>query len=533
MSLAQDPHVDLNNIRKDLREVLDRTEGLMDASRSQAVLKRHKLGYLTARENLNNLCDENTFLEYGGLVIAAQRLRRQFQDLVTNTPADGLVCGIGNVNGKEFQHDISVNTQCIVMSYDYMVLAGTQGIQNHYKKDRMFDIAEKSKLPIILLGEGGGGRPGDTDTSHLAGLNGMAFVLYAKLSGKVPRIGIANGYCFAGNAALIGCSDVIIATESTNLGMGGPAMVEGGGLGVVHPSEIGPMSVQVPNGVVDVLVKNEEEAMVIAKKYLSYFQGSFSTYEIHDQRLLRHAVPENRLRIYDVHQIIEILCDKDSLLELRSEFGKGVVTCFARIEGKPIGIVANNPVYLSGAIDANGSDKAARFMQLCNAFHIPILTLVDTPGIMVGVESEKTANVRHASRLFVTSANLSVPIFSIILRKGYGLGAMAMTGGSFKSTLFTISWPTGEFGGMGLEGAVKLGYKKELNAVVNEQERDDMYKSYVDKLYESGKAINFATAFEIDSVIDPSRSREWIASALKCQNNYTEVIPSHSFVDTW
>jgi acetyl-CoA carboxylase carboxyltransferase component len=256
----------------------------------------------------------------------------------------------------------------------------------------------------------------------------MAFRLYAKLSGRVPRIGIANGKCFAGNAALLGASDVIIATKNSNIGMGGPAMIEGGGLGVFRPEDIGPISIQAPNGVVDIVVDNEEDAIIIAKKYLSYFQGIRTDWTQHDQRKLRTYIPENRLRSYDVRRIIETIADVDSLLELRSKFGLGILTCFARIEGRPVGIIANNSLHLSGAIDSDGSDKAARFMQLCDAFNIPIVNFCDTPGIMVGPESEKSALVRHAARLFVTSANIRVPMFTVVLRKGYGLGAMAMAG---------------------------------------------------------------------------------------------------------
>ena len=343
-----------------------------------------------------------------------------------NTPGDGMVCGIGSVNGALVTED---QTQCVVMSYDYMVLAGTQGLQNHRKKDRMFELAEQLRIPIILIAEGGGGRPGDTDGAGIAGLDCLAFQLYAKLSGLVPRIGITTGRCFAGNAVLLGCSDIVIATADSNIGIGGPAMIEGGGLGIFSPDEVGPMDVQVPNGVVDIAVKDEQEAVAKAKQLLSYFQGSLKDWQCEDQRRLRFSVPENRLRVYDIKNIIRLIADTDSVLELRPEFGIGMVTAFIRIEGRPMGLIANDPVHLSGAIDSDGADKAARFMQLCDAFDIPILSLVDCPGIMVGPEIEKTALVRHASRVFVTSTSLTVPLFAVVLRKGYGLGAQAMTGG--------------------------------------------------------------------------------------------------------
>jgi len=394
-------------------------------------------------------------------------------------------------------------------------------VHNHSKKDRLFELAERLRLPVVFFTEGGGGRPGDTDSSGMTGLDTMAFALFANLSGLVPLVGITSGRCFAGNAALLGCCDVIIATEGSNIGMGGPAMIEGGGLGVFTPDEVGPMDVQVPNGVVDIAVADEAEAVQVAKRYLSYFtdrQGEDAdapSWECADQRLLRHVVPENRLRIYEVRDVIDTLADTDSVLEVRRGFGAGMVTALIRVEGRPMGVIANSPAHLGGAIDADGSDKAARFMQLCDAHDLPILLLCDTPGFMVGPEAEKTALVRHVSRLFVTGASLTVPFFTIVLRKGYGLGAQAMCGGSFRTPIFTVAWPTGEFGGMGLEGAVRLGFRNELEAEADPVAREAMFDERVARLYEQGKAVNTATYYEIDEVIDPSDSRRWITMALE------------------
>jgi len=529
--LEEAAELDPDYIRPDLKEAIERHSYGLDENRETAVAKRRKTHHRTVRENIEDICDPGTYIEYGSLAIAAQRRRRTVEDLMQNTPGDGMVTGIGSVNGNLFPDQ---DTQCVVMSYDYMVLAGTQGLQNHRKKDRMFDIAEKLRLPIILIAEGGGGRPGDTDGAGIAGLDCLAFQLYAHLSGLVPRIGITTGRCFAGNAVLLGCSDIVIATADSNIGIGGPAMIEGGGLGIFRPEEVGPMDVQVPNGVVDIAVKDEAEAVNAAKKLLSYFQGTTPDWSCDDQRKLRATIPENRLRVYDMREVIRLIADDDSVLELRPTFGLGMITAFIRIEGKPVGLVANNPAFLSGAIDSEGSDKAARFMQLCDAFDIPILTLCDTPGIMVGPEIEKTALVRHASRMFVTSTNLTVPLFSIVLRKGYGLGAQAMTGGGFKASVFTVTWPTGEFGGMGLEGAVKLGYRKELEAITDPDERIKEYEKRVAGMYNRGKAVNYATAFEIDEVIDPKDTRHWISSGLK---STPKPIPREGkkrpFIDTW
>ena len=488
--------------RADLAEVRARHDVGLDAARPDAVERRRRTGQRTARENVEDLLDPGSLVEYGPMVIAAQRRRRELQDLIERTPADGLVGGTGTVAG----HPV------VVMSYDYTVLAGTQGLQNHRKKDRLFEVAERQRLPVVFFTEGGGGRPGDTDGIGVSGLDCLAFNLFGRLSGLVPLVGITSGRCFAGNAAILGCCDVVIATEGSNIGMGGPAMVEGGGLGVFPPEAIGPMDVQVSNGVVDVAVADEAAAVDVARRYLGYFAGPTDGWEAPDPEAARRVIPENRLTVYDVRGAVEAIADVGSVLELRAGFGLGMVTALVRVEGRPMGVVANNPVHLAGAIDADGADKAARFLQVCDAFDLPIVFLCDTPGIMVGPEAERTALVRHVSRLFVTGANVTVPTGTIILRKGYGLGAQAMAGGSFKAPLFCVAWPSGEFGGMGLEGAVRLGYRKELEAIADDDERERTFQEMVDRMYEHGKAINAASHFEIDDVIDPADSRRWIST---------------------
>ena len=504
--------VDLDHVRADLAELRERRGLTLDAARPEAVDKRHKLGLRTARENIADLCDPESFHEYGAFTVAAQRSRRTMEDLIARTPADGLVMGIGRVNGELFP---DVDARCIAMAYDYTVLAGTQGAKNHEKKDRMFELAAELRLPMVVFAEGGGGRPGDTDAIVSGWLNIKAFTLLAKLSGLVPLVGVVSGRCFAGNAVVAGCCDVIIATGKTSLGMGGPAMIEGGGLGVFHPDEVGPTAVQRRNGVIDVVVADEAEAVRVAKKYLSYLQGAIKDWTCADQRALRHAIPENRLRVYDVRRVIELIADSNSVLELRRDFGTNMVTALIRVEGRPLGLIANNPMVLGGAIDADAADKAARFLQLCDAFDIPVLSLCDTPGNMVGPEAERSALVRHCCRLYVIGANLTVPIFSVVLRKAYGLGAQGMVGGSFHLPAFSVAWPTGEFGPMNLEGSVKLGFRKELEAIFDPAQRKARFDEMVAEAYQRGKALSTATLFEIDDVIDPADTRSWIMAGLR------------------
>jgi acetyl-CoA carboxylase carboxyltransferase component len=511
--------------RSDLARYHERRRLTGDAARPEAVAKRRARGQRTARENVADLCDPGSFQEYGAFAIAAQRDRRSLEDLTRNTPADGLVCGIGAVGGAA----------CAVLAYDYTVLAGTQGFLNHRKKDRLFALATELRLPVVLFAEGGGGRPGDTDAPGVAGLDTMAFALFARHSGLAPSVGIASGYCFAGNAALLGCCDLIIATENSNIGMAGPAMIEGGGLGRVAPTSIGPIEVQTRNGVVDVRVADEAEAVAVARRYLAYFTrreevaGSCAPVEG-----LRDLVPERRTRVYDVRAVMRALADRDSLLELRPAFGVGILTALARIEGRSLGLLANNPGHLGGAIDADAADKAARFVQLCDAYDLPIVSLCDTPGFMVGPEAEERAQVRHFGRMFVTAASSAVPWITVVLRKGYGLGAQAMAGGSFHAKALTISWPTGEFGGMGLEGAVRLGYRRELEAVADPGERQELEEKLVAAAYERGSALNMATHTEIDDVIDPAETRFRISAHLRsCPPPPARSGRKRSMIDPW
>ena len=524
------PSIDMTATRDDLDEVRARHEQGLDPARATAVAKRRKIGGRTARENVADLCDPGSFIEYGALGIAAQRRRRSLDDLMANTPADGLVAGFGTVNGDAFDEQAA---RCAVLAYDYTVLAGTQGHINHKKKDRIFELAEKWRSPVVFFTEGGGGRPGDVDTDdiYMCWLDIKTFATWPQLSGVTPRLAVNFGRCFAGNAVIFGCADITIATRNSNIGLAGPAMIEGGGLGRYKPEDIGPIDVQTANGVVDIVCEDEAEATAAARRVLGYFQGDLRRWAAPDQRRLRHLVPENRLRVYDMRAIIDVLADQGSVTELRADYGPGFITAFIRIDGQPYGLIANDPRHLGGAIDGDGGEKGGRFLRLCDAYNLPVVSLCDTPGFMVGPESEKTAAVRRGSRLIVASANLSVPLFTVIVRKAYGLGAQAMAGGSFHEPFFTITWPTAEMGPMGLEGAVELGFRKELDATANETERQALFEQLVSNLYKKGKAVSVATAFEIDAVIDPAETRSWITRGRLAAAKRSR--PPRNYVDVW
>jgi acetyl-CoA carboxylase carboxyltransferase component len=509
--------------RQDLQELLARRALTQDHARPDAVEKRHAGGGRTARENLADLVDEGSFVEYGRFAIAAQRQRRELQDLIERTPADGLIAGTARVNGEP----------CAVLSYDYTVLAGTQGYLGHRKKDRLFELIERMRLPAIFFAEGGGGRPGDTDYPVVSALDTRAFALWAKLSGLVPRIAVVKGRCFAGNAVIAGCSDLIVATQDSSIGMGGPAMIAGGGLGDVDPDEVGPSEVQARNGVIDVLVADEAEAIVVTKTLLAYFQGQSTDFATPDQTRLRDLVPERERRAYKVQPIIETLADTGSVTFLRERFAPEMVTALARIEGRAVGVIANNTMHMAGAVTGDAANKAARFMQLCDAFGLPIVSLVDTPGYMVGPQAEATGLVRQASRLLVAGAALNVPLVAVILRRGYGLGAQAMVAGSLHEPLLTIAWPSAHLGPMGLEGAVRLGLRKELEAIEDDGEREQRVRDVTALAQENAKAINAAQLFELDDVIDPAETRGLIAATFAAATQSEAPAHGHRFVDTW
>ncbi|MCB1854835.1 MAG: biotin carboxylase [Halieaceae bacterium] len=507
-----------DDIRPELQALRERLRRTLDEGRLEARDKRHGKGYRTARENVSALADQGSFLEYGQLAVAAQRSRRDYQELQSSTAGDGIITGTCTINADQVGAD---RARAAIVVNDYSVLAGTQGFFHHKKLDRICELALEHALPVVMYTEGGGGRPGDTDvTTQIAGLNIPSFATWAALAGKVPRIAVNNGYCFAGNAALFGCADFTIATRRSWIGMAGPAMIEGGGLGKFAPTDIGPIEVQERNGVVDIVAEDEAHATALARQLLSYFQGPVTGWSAAPQASLRDAVPGDRRWAYPVRRVIETVADTGSFLELQRSYGRCVITGFMHLEGRPLAVIANDCQQLGGAVDAVSAEKTARFLQTCEALGLPVLSLTDTPGFMVGPDSERQGAVRSMSRLFLAGAAMTVPMVAIFLRKGYGLGAMAMTGGSFMRPVYAASWPTGEFGGMGLEGAVRLGFSKELEAVADPAEREALYQQLLQRMYEVGKATEAAAHLEIDAVIDPADTRAVVARAFASAGNW-------------
>jgi acetyl-CoA carboxylase carboxyltransferase component len=512
-----------------LDELLARRALTEDAARPEKVANRHARGGCTARENIADLVDEGSFVEYGRFVTAAQEQRRSVDELIRSTPADGLVGGTARINGAEF----GAAAASAVLSYDYLVMAGTQGMRGHHKSDRLIALIERLRLPSVFFTEGGGGRPGDASDSVVSALDVDSFALWARLSGVVPRIAVVSGRCFAGNAVIAGCSDLIVATSSSNLGMAGPAMIAGGGLGNFTPEEIGPIDVQTRNGVVDVEVADEAEAVAVTKQLIGYFQGDLAEWQAPDQAPLRDVIPERERQAFDMRPVVTTLADVGSVTFLRENFAPELLTALARIEGRPVGVIGSQSMHMAGAITSDAADKAARFLQLCDSFGFPVVSLVDTPGMMVGPDAEATGLVRHCSRLLVVGAQLQVPLVGVVVRRGYGLGAQAMLGGSTHQPVLTVAWPDAHLGPMGLEGAVRLAMRNELAAMDDVEERERTVRELTAAYREHARALNVARVFEIDDVIDPAETRSVIAATFAAAAREGRVMGSGRPVDTW
>lgn len=486
-------HAPAATVRPELQAVIDAQHALQDAARPAAVEFQHRRGRSTVREVLASLADPHTFVEYGGLARPAVK--------EMSGPADGMVMGTARIEGR--------HTDLVL--YDYSVYAGTQSVINHLKLTRMLEHALRWRYPVVMWLDGGGART--QDLLLPARSKATCFTVFGKLSGLVPTVGVVPGNAFAGHANLAGMCDFLIGLKGSALGMGGPPLVESA-LGVkLRPTDIGPAEMHEKSGVYDLVVEDDGAAIEAARRYLAYFGPPREPGREHDQAVLRDIIPENPRQAYDVRRVIETLADVDSVMELRPVFGACIVTALARIGGRTVGVVANQPTHIAGAIDSDGSTKAARFVSLCDAFDIPLLVLCDTPGLMVGPEAEATGLVRHSARLMSAIVNATTPMMTVVLRKAYGLGHYVMGSASLDPALL-LAWPTAEYGGMGLEGAVSILHRRELEAIPDPEERARMRAHLTDELREEHKPLMAAGRLVYDDVIDPADTREILRRTL-------------------
>lgn len=484
-------------MRQDLETLLAQQASRLDAARPAAVAKQRKRGKWTVREAVSALADADSFTEFGGLV-------RPAIDGMEGA-ADGLVMGTAKVGGR------AVDLVC----YDFSVYGGAQSALNHVKITRMFEHAEKNRLPVICWLDGGGARPHDMHV--VARPSTPTFVVFARLSGVVPTIGIVPGRAFAGHANLAGMCDLLVATRDSAMGLAGPPLVEAALGKRLTPEEIGPADAHWASGVIDVLVDDEKEAIAVAQKYLAFFDppgaASAAPGEAPDQSVLRDIVPENPRRAYNVRKVIETLADRDSVLEVKAGYGKAAVTAFIRLNGRPVGVIANQPMFLAGAMDTPACLKMAHFVQVCDAFDIPLLVLCDTPGLMVGPEVERTGLMRHSARVLTALANATIPVMTVVLRKAYGLGYYIMGSRPLDPEIL-LAWPTAEYGGMGLEGAVTIIHGKQLEAIADPAERAARHAALTAEMKQANTATECAARFIYDDVIDPAETRNLLLRTL-------------------
>ena len=473
-----------------------------DQARPEAVARQRARGARTARERIDALVDPGSFREYGLLAKPAQ------PDL--DGPADGIVTGLARVRDRPVA----------IASYDYTVLAGSQGNVSNTKLARLLLIAEAHSLPVVIFSEGAGHRVQEA-AMHTRGGGEAAFPTLARLSGQVPTVCGVPGRAFAGNAIIAGLCDFVVGTRNAVIGMAGPPLVETALGERLTPEEIGAIGIHAVSGAAEAVAEDEQHLTDLISAYLSYFEGRLQPMDpLVPPTAMRSIVPADPRTPYDVREVISGLCDLGELLELRAEFAPNIVTTLGRVDGWPAGFVASQPLVLAGAIDAPAADKISRFVKLCDAFGLPIVFLVDSPGFLVGPAAERSALMRHSTRVLHALTHAQVPAFTVTLRKSYGLAHFAMGGRPLGASM-VVAWPTAEYGAMGPEGAAKV-----LGGDGIDAERE-----HSTALRRKGASLTMAEIFAIDDMIDPAETRGTLADWLAAVMPTTK--PSHRPIEPW
>lgn len=474
-----------------------------DEARPEAVARQHARGAMTARERIDALADPGSFREYGLLAKPGQP--------ELDGPADGIVTGLARVRDRPI----------VVASYDYTVLAGSQGNVNNTKLARILLIAEESRLPVVIFSEGAGHRVQEA-TLHTRGGGEAIFPALARLSGRVPTVCGVPGRAFAGNAIIAGLCDFVAGTRDAVIGMAGPPLVEAALGERLTPEEIGAIGIHAASGAAEAVAEDERQLIELISAYLSYFEGRLEPADpLVPATAMRSVVPADPRTPYDVREVISGLCDLGELLELRAGFAPSVVTALGRVDGWPVGFIASQPLVLAGAIDAPAADKISRFARLCDAFGLPAVFLVDSPGFLVGPAAERSGLLRHSTRVIHALTHLQIPVFTVTLRKSYGLAHVAMGGRQLGASMM-VAWPTAEYGAMGPEGAAK---------VLSGEDGIEAEREHSMALRRNGASLRMAEIFAIDDMIDPAETRgtlaDWLAAVMPATK------PSHRPVDPW
>ncbi len=506
---------------KNARDVLADVEAararLMDAARPEGVAKVAARGKLSARERIRRLVDKDTFDEIGALVTAEIGGGPEASQNERDTsPADGVVVGTARIDGRP----------AMIVSQDFSVFGGSIGKLGSAKTQRAIRLAIQRGIPMVMLLDGGGHRIQDgQDSRHFANANGFFHDL-ARASGWIPVVSLMLGAGFAGPTNYAGMSDFVVMVRGiSTMGLAGPALVKAGTGEIVDMEEIGGAAAQVDrHGLADLGVATEDEAFAAARRYLSYLPGNaraaLPTLDVLDppsrrDDTLLDLVPANPRKAYDVRKVIALIADKNSVFEIKPTYAGNVVTAFTRLDGRPVGILANQPLRLGGMVDANACDKLAHFIALCDAFGLPLISLIDVPGFLIGSAAERSVLGRRSAKLIYEWGHASVPRISVILRKGYGLGYFAMNGGRSFSSDACFAWPTAQICAMSIEGAIDVAFRKRYEAAPDPAARR---QEMIDDTRTRIGVLRAAEGFGIDDIIDPRDTRRRLIETLsQCQ----------------
>lgn len=503
-----------------VKELTTKKERVLQMGGPEEVARQHKAGKLTARERIELLFDRGTFTEIG---ILAHHQSTTADMKERHTPADGCITGYGKIQGRL--------AACV--AYDFTVMAGSIGYVQERKVDRLRELALKEKIPMVWLLDSAGARIQELAGSQFAE-SGKLFYDQVKMSGFIPQVAAMMGPCAAGTAYIPALADFVPMVKGTSsMALAGPPLVKAVIGEDITTEELGGSKIHCEiSGVGDLEVKDDKECLQVVKEYLSYFPSNCeqkpprrgaggmgsefdeSGDDTVDESILT-LLPDSSKKPYDMYKVIEKLVDGGKLLAIKPNFAKTVITGLARMGGYPIGIVANQPMVLGGVLDVDSADKAARFINLCDAFNIPLLFLQDVPGFMVGSKVERQGIIRHGAKMLYAVSRASVPKLTIVIRKAYGAGYYVMCGKGYEPDGI-VAWPSAEISLMGAEGAVNIIFRKEIEAAAD---KDKARQELVERYQKEISLEKAAAGAYIDDIIDPRDSKKWVIRMLELTEN--------------